>query len=328
MKQVSVIIAFRNEQENIPTLLASIDQLTFPKNEVEFLFGNDGSEDSTADLLSAYAARHANVRLINLEKPGKNEILRGKVRVLERLCKEAKGKYFLFTDADIELPAGWIEGLLNHFSTTETGVVVGVTGMRITSLKAAMQSMEWLTVLYFLYLFGKMGIKGTGMGNNMAVSKEAYWSTGGYKEIPFSIVEDYALYKAVLQAGYKFKQAFEKEVLAYTKPPGKFFEQRKRWLKGGFESGSALIIPGLVQTLWIPFLVVIGFILPSALLYLVAAPFVVLMLTTWLWQRQLHLKGFLKYVPIFGVYLPVTWLLTQLYYFLPGGIKWKNRIYE
>lgn len=39
----------------------------------------------------------------------------------------------------------------------------------------------------------------TGLGNNMAVSREAYDAVGGYEQIGFSIVEDYALFIAIIR---------------------------------------------------------------------------------------------------------------------------------
>jgi cellulose synthase/poly-beta-1,6-N-acetylglucosamine synthase-like glycosyltransferase len=326
--KISILIALRNEEENIPRLLKSIDNLSYPKNCMEILLGNDASEDNTSALLHEFAKTRPHIHVFDLTKPAENERLKGKTRVLEKLGSKASGDFFFFTDADIEVPEKWIEGMLKHFDTPAIGAVIGITGMKPESLKAAMQGMEWLTVLYFLHLFSKIGIKGTGMGNNMAVRKEAYHSTGGYANIPFSIVEDYALYKAIMDNEYHYRQAFEKDVLAWTLPPDRFFEQRKRWLTGGFQSKSSLIIPGLIQTLWIPLLAMFYFLAPQAFPWIVVFPLLLLLLTTAIWQKKLRISGYLRYVPVFCVYLPLAWFLIQIYYFLPGGVTWKNRQYE
>ncbi len=326
--KVSILIPFRNEEKNIPVILESIRRLDYPPESLEVLLGNDASEDDTADLLQAFAEERDYVRLIHLNKQDRESELKGKPRVLARLAGEAKGEYYFFTDADIELPENWIRAMLSQFSTDKIGVVVGVTGMKPSGLKASMQSMEWLTVLFLLYIFSKFGLRGTGMGNNMAVRRTAYWSTGGYAQITFSIVEDYALYEAILKKGFEFRQAFDPNVLAWTVPPDNFFEQRKRWLTGGFQSKSMLVIPGLIQTLWIPILILVSLWSTKTTCILAGASFVMLWFLTFFWQIKLKLKGYLWYVPVFWVYLPVAWLLIQLNYFLPGKVKWKNRTYE
>lgn len=325
---VSILIAFRNEESNIPNILRSIKLLDFPADNFEILLGNDNSTDTTSELLHAFSAQETNVSVFDIPESTKDEVQKGKARVLAILAKEAKGNYLLFTDADVVLPVTWIKTMITPFTENKNmGVVVGISGMRPETLKMAMQSMEWLTVLYILYLLSKVNFPGTGMGNNMAVSRRAYEAIGGYEALPFSIVEDYALFKAVIDNGFDFQQLFEKDCLAYTVPPDKFLVQRKRWLKGGIQSASFLLFPALIQTLWIPVLLLLSLTYPSLVWPLFALQIILLSVLVIFWTKKITQTHLLKYLPLFVFYLPLSWFLIGIYTLLPGKIKWKGREY-
>ncbi len=326
MPKVSILIAARDEEENLPTLLKSIERLKKEGIDLEILFGNDASNDKTAEILDGFVSKNNYAQVFHLEEKSIEEKLQGKTRVLEKLLSEAKGDFYFFTDADVELPVNWIFAMLQHFSGN-VGVIVGLSTMPNDSVISALQGLEWLSAIHFMHLLSEYKVETTGMGNNMVVSKEAYWSTGGYENIPFSIVEDYALYKAIIDNGYDFKQTFEPDLLAYTKPPERFFEQRKRWMKGAFETGSLLIIPALLQAIFLPIIIFICFwnftfafwiILNLVVLHFIQIGFI---------QAKLKLRGYLRFVPLFVLYLPIAWFLQLVNYFLKGDVIWKGRKY-
>jgi cellulose synthase/poly-beta-1,6-N-acetylglucosamine synthase-like glycosyltransferase len=323
--KVSILIAARNEEQDLPVLLESLVQLSYPKEYLEILIGNDASSDYTAKLIEDFAVNFEHIRIINLEERTPEDLY-GKTRVLDKLTKSATGDFYFFTDADIRLPRGWIESMLSNFKEN-TGVVVGVTAMKPTSFIDAMQGIEWLAALHLMFILSKISIKSTGMGNNMAVRKEAYWATGGYSKIPFSIVEDYALYKAIIDKGYSFKQAFEPQVLANTLPPERFFEQRKRWLKGAFKSGSLLLLPALLQAFFLPIFLLLFYWKIKIALFVFLGLLVFHIINVAVIERKLKINGYLIYTPLFVFYLPVAWFLQLATYLLNRKVVWKNRTY-
>ncbi|WP_341224857.1 glycosyltransferase [uncultured Arcticibacterium sp.] len=326
LAHVSILIAARNEEMNLPGLLRSISELSYDKDKLEVIFGNDASTDNTAEILEEFASQNSFTKVIHLEPKKESEQLKGKARVLEKLAKHATGQYYFFTDADISLPPDWIQGILKHF-TSQVGVVVGLTTLNQNSIWSAFQGMEWLSALHIMHVLSKKKIASTGMGNNMAVSKEAYWAVGGYDKIGFSIVEDFALYKAILDADFAFKQAFTKDVLAYTKPPERFFEQRKRWLKGGFESGSSLILTAMIQIILFPLVLLLLFLKIQFALYLILYLLLFHFFQIWYIEKKLNLKGYLKYVPLFALYMPISWFLQFVVFLRPSKTIWKGRDY-
>jgi cellulose synthase/poly-beta-1,6-N-acetylglucosamine synthase-like glycosyltransferase len=321
---VSILVAARNEEENIADLLHSLIGLSYPKDKLQIIVGNDASTDKTAEIIQEFSLQHTYIQLINIEN--KVTDLKGKANVLAQLAHHAKGEYFFFTDADIEVPVHWIENMLQN--AQDVGVIVGVTLVKNKNWFEACQAIEWLFALHLMKKMTDWKIPSTGMGNNMAVSAKAYWATGGYEKIGFSIVEDYALYKAIIDKGYNYKQLYLPEVMTVTKPPNNYFEQRKRWVSGGISSGSVLIIPALIQ----------GFLLPILLIISVFSwkiPLVVLLLNiivNFVFGNKLfkilNQETLLKYIPAYTVYMYVFWFLQLVAYFLPTKLVWKGRSYN
>ncbi|MFS0489668.1 glycosyltransferase [Leadbetterella byssophila] len=321
---VSILIPARNEEDNLPHLFQSLDGLQYSKETYEIILGNDQSHDKTGELMDAYASQRPNVKVFHVSE--EESILKGKTRVLDLLASEAQGEYLFFTDADMELPPYWISGLLKHFQGN-TGVVVGVTTVKRDTFWGLMQGMEWLMALTLFYLVSLLRIPVTGMGNNMAVSRRAYDAIGGYKKIGFSIVEDYLLYSQIIKSGFGFVQAFEADVLAWTKPAENYWKQRKRWLKGAIENAPKTVFWGFLQAISLPLFIVLGiyssstFILVFSLLLLFHF-FIILF-----YQKKLKLRGFVTYLPLFFIYLSVAWLLQFLYYLFQRETHWKDRKY-
>lgn len=331
---VSILIAARNEENNIHELLSSLICLTYPIEKTQILIGNDGSTDKTAERIEEFIGQLSGSQkrmfeVFTIEKS--IEGLKGKANVLAQLAYHAKGEYFLFTDADVEVPKHWIEKMLELFQQKRTdkkvGVAVGLTLVKNTNWFEACQAMEWLFALKLMKTMTDYHIPSTGMGNNMMVLAEAYQTVGGYEGIGFSIVEDYALYKAAIDAGYDFAQGFDASVMTVTKPPPNYFEQRKRWVAGAISSGSILIFPALIQGFALPILLVIS-------LFFWQIPLIVLMLNLlinsilgYLIFARLGQLRLIRYIPAYTAYMYVFWFLQLVSYFLPTRLVWKGRDY-
>lgn len=325
LPKISILVPARNEEENLPVLLRSLEKLSYPKEKTEILLGNDGSEDRTGELMDEFSRGRPGVKVVHL-RDEEDPLLNGKTRVLAELADRATGEYLFFTDADIELPPKWISGMLAGFGP-DTGVVVGATGLRRNTLGATLQGIEWLTALSIYKIAADRGRPSTGLGNNMAVSRKAYDAVGGYRTLGFSIVEDYFLYKKIIEAGFGFRHLLSADMLAFTVPPRRYFEQRRRWIKGAVENAPAAMAGGILQALCIPLLLLLGLISP--LIPAVIGGILVLIYggLIFYFQRKLGITGYLRYLPLFAVYISTAWLLQFIYYLLSRETIWKGRKY-
>jgi len=324
---VSILIAARNEEANISACLTALVEQDYPLHKMEIWVGNDGSEDGTAAIIASFERDYQNIHSLQIEKPLKH--LRGKANVLAQLARKATGKYFFITDADMLVEPTWVSAMLTCF-TNNVGVITGVTAVEGKSLFARLQNAEWLFYTAHGHYNAQSGRPVTAMGNNMAVTAEAYFKTGGYENIPFSVTEDYELFRTILKTGFTFKTAFEHNVLGYTKPHASFkllFHQRKRWFTGAFQLPMAFVI-GLVA-LWafLPVLLAIGYFLG----WEIAAG---IFLLKWIADIYLLVKSYKQLqLPIdigVWIYTPVSAVSNTIflcYQFLPAPVQWKGRTY-
>ena len=63
---VSVVIAARNEAENIPHLLNYLTNQTYPKNLYEIIIVNDRSLDNSKNMLEKYENKIENLKVITI----------------------------------------------------------------------------------------------------------------------------------------------------------------------------------------------------------------------------------------------------------------------
>lgn len=98
----SVIIPSLNEEKFLPVLLKSLSQQTYPEYEVIVVDG--GSKDNTEAAFEEWAASIPGARFIASDKANV-----GYQRNLG--AKDAKGEYFVFLDADVNVERTFLEEL-------------------------------------------------------------------------------------------------------------------------------------------------------------------------------------------------------------------------
>lgn len=325
--QVSVLVAARNEEENIERCLQSLHELSFPKENIEIIIGEDDSDDRTYELISRFVSDKPQFKCIQITKQIAG--LKGKANVLAQIAHAAAGDYFFYCDADIAVRPDWISQMLSHFKS-KTGVVIGITRMKPIHMLADLLSMEWLFALTATRFFSLLKIPITGMGNNMAVTREAYSAIGGYEKIGFSIVEDYTLFVSIVRQGYDFQMAYKPEVISISEPMNTFPEllrQRKRWMHGVMQSYwltrlslfvSSLIVPILLLiSIWFPINVFSSIIQYYALVTTISLTAVFMLKQYDLWKAAL----------LFWFYMVSIGLIMLVNYYLPSKTIWKGREY-
>lgn len=327
MKKVSILIAARNEADNILSCLQSVAALKYPSEHLQVLIGDDASEDITAALIDEFIRDKPHFNRIEI-RPA-TALLKGKTNVLAQLAQRANGEFLFFTDADIEVPAGWIENMLPYFKS-KVGIVTGITSIKGGGFLGLMQALEWLFYLSFMRFFSLFGMPVTAMGNNMAVSRQAYNAVGGYEKVGFSVTEDYALFRAVLAKGFQFVQLFDRRVLTLSKPIPTYAQlliQRKRWMYGAISLPWGQRIGVYVNALFLPFMLILGIVLPKVAFWILF--FYILWVCTWLvsllnWLQQPQL--FIG-VPFFWLYHVFTNFAMLINFYARKNTVWKGREY-
>jgi cellulose synthase/poly-beta-1,6-N-acetylglucosamine synthase-like glycosyltransferase len=327
---VSILLAARNEEKLILRSLEAMSSFDYPSEQIEILIGDDDSNDNTSSIIREYIKDKPQFKLFPItENLGKG---RGKANVLAQLAHKAIGDFYLITDVDVKLPPLWVKEMVTGFDM-EIGILSGTTMCdRQPNTFALMQSMDWLHFMGYIKSFANWGIACTSVGNNMAVRKDAYWQTGGFEEIDFSITEDYKLFEAVTGSGWGWKTLLTPNSLGlahYIPSVSEMLHQRKRWLIGAKD----------LPLNWKSMILLYGLFLPSMLVLLSQS----LQIAMAVWglkfflqsifiyklcikvgQKPFSLWDLLKY----ELYVMTNTLLTLLFYFLPFATKWKGRTYN
>ncbi|MFN6945125.1 MAG: glycosyltransferase [Cytophagaceae bacterium] len=324
---VSVLIAARNEEGNILSCLKALEKINYPSHRFEVLVGDDHSEDDTFIIASNFTKDKPGFSVHKIQSTvGK---AKGKANVLAQLAHKAKGELLFITDADIEVPENWILGLLKHYEEG-CGIVSGSTMVKGTTWFDHYQTVDWLYAFGMVQNAEYLKLPVSAVGNNMFIVREAYDSVGGYENIPFSIIEDLELFKFVCRKGWDYKNIFNQETLAFSKPAEGFLKlmhQRKRWMRGALTLSPSLVFTLFFQSIFLPLWLVLLFISPVLALGLWGLKFLLQMLLIGLILKKVGQQKYLRYIPIHELYSGVLNAVLLIFYCLPMKINWKGRKY-
>jgi len=327
LPEISVLVAARNEEKNIATCIKHLVALNYPKHKLHILIGNDQSDDNTEKIINEFVNKHHNIKQIHIT----NELgkARGKANVLAQLAHVAKGDYFLITDADIQVSSNWARTLINFFKPN-VGIVSGTTLVIGKGFLANMQHLDWLYFMGLLLSFNRLRMPSTAVGNNMAITKDAYLSTGGYENINFSVTEDYKLFEQVRKGGYQTINMINPESINISAPAGDIntlLNQRKRWLSGAKELPYYWwIIFAIYGSFWMALIICLFINTQFAMVFL-AIKLLIQIVTIYWQQKQLAIQPNLLNLLCYEVYTLGLTLLTLFYFFIPKKLNWKNRYY-
>ncbi|MBU1997326.1 MAG: glycosyltransferase, partial [Candidatus Omnitrophica bacterium] len=115
---MSLIIPCYNEQDNILEKLKDTRNLEYPKEQLEIIFADGGSEDNTLSLLKKSINEDENIRVINCPK-------KGKINQVNHVLPGLKGEIIVNSDTDSRLDKLALKWLATEFSVADDIYVVG-----------------------------------------------------------------------------------------------------------------------------------------------------------------------------------------------------------
>ena len=117
----SIVVPFRNEAENLPILLNSIEKLKYPTELFEVILVDDESEEKY-DLRSAIY----DFKII----PNQRKSNSPKKDAIETAIQIAKHNWIVTTDADCEVPENWLAIFDAKIQETNAQMCVGSVGYK------------------------------------------------------------------------------------------------------------------------------------------------------------------------------------------------------
>lgn len=327
LPHIAVLVAARNEAHNIATCLQHLAEQDYPKEKISILVGNDQSEDNTGEIVDAFVRRHARITQLHISsRLGK---AKGKANVLAQLAHQTDAAYLLITDADITTGKQWARTLVSFFKPG-VGIVSGTTVVNGKGFMGSMQQTDWLYFMGLLLSFNRFNIRSTAVGNNMAISREAYFATGGYEHFNFSVTEDYKLFEQVRKKGWDTINMINPAAINFSAAAGDFktlMNQRKRWLTGARDLPFYWWIIFALFGSYVPALLVLCFLNPALAAAFWIARFTIQSATILVQQNMVGIKRAYANLLWYELYTIAITLSTALFFMVPVKLNWKNRYY-
>ena len=175
---VSVIIAARNEEDNLYNNLEHVLTQDYPLFEV--IVVNHQSSDDTKHILGALQKQYAHLKVIEIERNKHLKI--GKKLPITLGVKGAKYNHLLFTDADCRpMSNQWIRGMAACFSEKKDIVLGFGPYYKTKGLLNALIRFDTLQIGINYYSFAINGMAYMGVGRNLAYKKSVFEAVGGFK---------------------------------------------------------------------------------------------------------------------------------------------------
>ena len=328
---VSIIIAARNEEENIARCLDSMARLTYPPELLEIIVVDDRSKDGTRSIVNRYDTICPRISVVTTMPEEGN--LRGKTNAVTHGIEASTGEIIMFTDADCTVPQGWVEETVKYFVHDKVGVVAGFTSLNARNWFGAMQAIDWFALFSVAAAMIRMHFPVTAVGNNLSVRRAAYNAVGGYRAIPFSVTEDYALFHAITtQTHFSARLPLDPTIVVQSQPCETLrdlYRQKKRWFTGGrdMEFRHLLIFSLSYVT---NLLILLGILLTGSgvawgALGIKSVVDLLMLIPS---VRTFRRWPLLLYFPIFEIYYFFYVLYFPPLVFMRGTVVWKERSFR
>ena len=169
---VSVVVACRNEEKHLPSLLNDISVQDYHTDLFELIIIDDNSSDGTFSLASEFKGIK-NIKVIKNEGKGKKHAVRSGVNA-------SAGDFIIVTDADCHMGKEWIRTIASFFEVKRPELIIGqVVLISKTGFLNRFQDIEFLSLQGVTAGTAIAGNPVMCNGSNLAFTKETFYKHSG-----------------------------------------------------------------------------------------------------------------------------------------------------
>jgi cellulose synthase/poly-beta-1,6-N-acetylglucosamine synthase-like glycosyltransferase len=233
-QKLSIVIAARNEEKNINSLLNSLEKLNYPNENFEVIIVDDNSSDKTAELIKPILYKKNNYIFIKAE----NKEFEGKKGALSIGIKNAKYNFIVITDADCKHNNNWLNALAGGLDYGYDFVFGVAPILKGNTLVEKLSAFENLRNTYLTIAAVGLNLPYSAAARSFAFRKTSFERVGGYgKTIETLSGDDDLLIREAVKHKMLIGTVVDPDAFVYSAAPKSFneyFKQKHRHLQTSF----------------------------------------------------------------------------------------------
>ena len=225
----TIIVPFRNEEDNLLTLIESLRKLDYPEDQFEILLIDDQSNDNSLSKAKQLTDHLPNFKIISIRSAGKKLAIAQGIEL-------SKGEIIITTDADCELPADWLRSVNSQFQNQSIQMIAGAVAIRTDkTFFSKLQAVEFSSLIGSAAATLALGFPTMCNGANLSYRKKAFMEVHGFlgNEQIASGDDEFLMQKIVKKFGTaSVKFLMDSNAVVTTHPQfflKDFLAQRIRW---------------------------------------------------------------------------------------------------
>jgi cellulose synthase/poly-beta-1,6-N-acetylglucosamine synthase-like glycosyltransferase len=232
--KLSLIIAAKNEAENINKLFDHLERLNYPQENFEVIIVDDNSSDNTYSLIESRILNKNNFRLLKAEQ----KEFDGKKGALSIGIKNAQNHLIVITDADCLPDSNWLKAIAGKLDDGYD-FVFGVAPISVGEFTVQkLSAFENLRNSFLSIAALGLNIPYSAAARSFAFRKNSFERIGGYsKTISILSGDDDLLLREAFKNKMLIGTLIDTEAFVYSAAPKNFneyFKQKHRHLQTSF----------------------------------------------------------------------------------------------
>ena len=327
LPRVSVVIAARNEEDQISNLINDLIIQEYPINQLEIVLVNDRSTDSTLDIITEASNNYAFIKVVSINEESKE--MTPKKNALTKGIESALGEIVVLTDADCRVGKLWVSSMA-YSVMNQNCISIGFS--EVTNENDSLFD-RYQRIDFFSIIIANAGVSGwgafwSGSGQNLAFYKNDFEAIDGFQDVRKRISgDDMYLVQAIsnLKNGYVHIDPNSFVKTSPVKSVSSFFNQRVRWSSNAkMNFYDAPLFFGFLLTMMIyNLLILFSFLLGNPWLSLLSIKFIldalVIFLGGKLFDRNMDILAYCVWAILQPIYVPLIgiWGIRGKFYWKP-----------
>ena len=232
--KISVIVAAKNEGQNIPALINSLSNQSYPADLFEVIIIDDGSSDNTYGKsveLSKEFQNYTIYQALTKRYPGKKGTLQFGI-------EKADNPFILITDADCRPEKNWMKSFAAKFELGSEFIIGTAPLLQHKSFVNKISCFENLRTLLLTHWAANIGMPYSAAARSFGFKKESFEKLSGYENTLDTISgDDDLLLREAVKHKMKIDIVANKNSFVYSDAPKSFSEyltQKTRHIKTSF----------------------------------------------------------------------------------------------